>query len=123
MQLLARHESQGSHGPPADEQGNLTQTIDGQPITARYVVGRRMVGGEDEALSPTQYDAVTTGSVGTVPEALAAGALPRGSVGVYSVIRGPDGPERSIGVLKNALGSHRPDFKIPRANRSPVGLA
>ena len=86
---------------PIDEQGTLTQTIDGKPITARYVVGRRMVGGEDQALAPAQYDAVTTGSIGSVPEAVAAGTLPRGSVGAYRVGRGADGPERSIGILNS----------------------
>ncbi len=89
------------NGPPIDEQGTLTQTIDGQPITARYVVGRRMVGGEDAPLLPEEYAAVTTGSIGSVHKALEARALPRGSVGVYRRVAGPDGPERSIGVLNS----------------------
>jgi hypothetical protein len=65
------------------------------------------MGGEDEALSPAQYDAVTMGSIDAIPEAVAAGALPRGSVGVYRVGRGADGPERSIGVLDGAIRRDR----------------
>jgi hypothetical protein len=102
-----------------DEQANLTHTIDGQSVTARYVVGRGTMGGEDEALSPAQYDAVTTGSIGKGISLDPAGALPRGSVGDYRRVAGPDGPERSIGVLKNAQGhtdsiSRFPNNPMPR---------
>jgi hypothetical protein len=88
-------------GASSDATGRLLADIEGRPLTARYVAGRRVVGGGDEALAPAQYDAVTTSAIGSVPEGVAAGALPRGSVGVYRELRGETAPERSIGFLKS----------------------
>jgi hypothetical protein len=86
-------------GAPADAAGRLAVDIEGRPLTARWVVGRNVVGGEDQALSPAEYDAATQAATGAVPEALAARALPRGSIGAYRVVAGPEGPERAIGFL------------------------
>lgn len=38
----------------------LTHDIDGRPIQAKYVVGRRVVGGADEALTPEEINAIAT---------------------------------------------------------------
>lgn len=38
------------HGARADQAGRLTHDIDGRPLTARFVVGRRRVDAADEAL-------------------------------------------------------------------------
>ena len=55
---------------PADA-GRLTHDIEGRSLTARYVVGRRMVGGNDEALPPAEFNALaeatTGGAAQTVP--------------------------------------------------------
>jgi hypothetical protein len=59
-----------------------------------------MVRGGDEAISPAQYDAISEGSIGSQPAGVPAGALPRGAVGSYREIRGPDGPERTVKFLK-----------------------
>ena len=64
-----------------------------------------MVRGADESLLPSQYAAVSEGSIGAAPKAHPAGELPRGSVGFYREVRGPDGPERSIGYLKTLTPS------------------
>jgi hypothetical protein len=100
-------------GAPSDVAGNLSRDIDGRNLTARIVVGRRTVGGADEALTPAQLDAAGTAIVGKVPESLPASALPRNTVGAYRVTRGPDGPERRITVLssldqaaKNKVSAH-----------------
>ena len=72
----------------------------GTALTTENIVGRRTVGGADEALTPEGLDAAATSLLGKTPEGVAAGSLPRGSVGVYREVRGPDGPERSIVYLK-----------------------
>lgn len=89
------------NGAQADETGKLEFDIDGNPLTAEYIFGRGMVGGKDEALSPAEYDAISKGLIGSVHQSVAARALPRNSVGAYRKVAGPDGPVRSIGVLKS----------------------
>lgn len=51
-------------GAQADATGRLTHDIDGRPLTAQYVVGRQVSGGEDVPLSPSQSQSVGEGSVG-----------------------------------------------------------
>lgn len=51
-------------GALADEQGRLTRDIEGRPLTARWAVGRRMVGGIDEAFPPTELDALAKEGTG-----------------------------------------------------------
>jgi hypothetical protein len=51
-------------GARADEAGRLTHDIEGRPLVAGRVVGRRMVGGNDEALPPAEFNAVTTALLG-----------------------------------------------------------
>jgi hypothetical protein len=85
------------NGVPADGQGNLTQTIDGQPLTARYVIGRTTVGGADTPLLPDEYDAITIGSIGKIPEVVPENQMPRGWLGFYHRLARPGEP--SIGVL------------------------
>ncbi|MGI6854464.1 hypothetical protein [Mesorhizobium sp. 1B3] len=88
-------------GAKADETGRLLEDVDGRPLTAERVVGRRAVGGEDVPLPPSQYDAVTEATIGSRPEAVEARALPRGTVGAYRERYSPTGdPERDIYVLK-----------------------
>jgi hypothetical protein len=84
-------------GPPTDKQGYLTDSIDGRPLTARYVIGRNTVGGADTPLLPEEYDAITIGSIGEIPEALTEDQMPSGLLGFYHQIARPGEP--SIGVL------------------------
>jgi len=53
-------------GAPADAAGRLTADIEGRPLGARYVVGRKVVGGEDQALSPAEFDPLTEATTGQV---------------------------------------------------------
>src|SRR5882757_10090049 len=50
--------AQYPHGVHADATGRLTHDNKGRELVAQYIVGRRTVGGADEALSPAEYDAV-----------------------------------------------------------------
>jgi hypothetical protein len=59
-------------GAQTDAVGGLTTDIEGRPLGARYVAGRRMVGEPDEALSPAAVDAVATEATGQGPEAVAS---------------------------------------------------
>jgi hypothetical protein len=88
-------------GGIADEAGKLQYDIDGRPLIGAHISGRQVVRGGDEAISPAEYDAISEGSIGAIPKASAAGALPRGAAGAYREIRGADGPERSIAFLKS----------------------
>lgn len=56
-------------GAPSDAAGNLTKTIEGQPITARHVVGRQVVGGKDAPLPQAEYDALTEATTGRSSQA------------------------------------------------------
>jgi hypothetical protein len=66
-------------GAQADATGRLTHDIEGRPLTAERVVGRRVVGGNDEALSPAEYVALTEALTGRRPEV----ATLRGAFGHY----------------------------------------
>ena len=59
-------------GAPVDGSGNLTQTVDGQPITARYVVGRRALQQPDVALTPPGINAISEGLLGATPTPVVA---------------------------------------------------
>lgn len=104
-------------GALADDAGRLTRTIDGDPITARWVVGRRMVGGEDQAFAPAQYDALSEAATGTRPQAVAgreiggdAGRVVRtidrrsGAVDYDILINSGQRPEQAIKATAHELG-------------------
>jgi hypothetical protein len=57
------------HGAVSDTTGKLQADIEGRPLGSRFVVGRRMLGGEDVALSPSQSDALTKAFTGRGPVA------------------------------------------------------
>jgi hypothetical protein len=87
--------------PAGANAGRLEHDIEGRQLVAKHVVGRRMVGGNDEPLAPAEYAAVTKGVIGKIPEAVEAGALPEGVMGVYRRGYNAEGKlERYIGVLK-----------------------
>ena len=55
----------------SDGSGTLTHTVDGQPITARHVVGRRTAGKPDTAITPEGVDDISENVLGAVPQAVA----------------------------------------------------
>lgn len=91
-------------GAPADAAGKLTADIEGRPLRARWVVGRHVVGGDDQALAPSQYDAISTGLLGGSPKAVAAGELPRGAAGAFGRSSVADMPTRDIRVDRRLSG-------------------
>lgn len=85
--------------PRGDGEGRLAYTIDGDPITARYVAGRRRLGGGDESISPSDR-VYMAGEL--VDKVIAAPAkdLP-GVAGVLQRQAGPDGPQTVIKYRDN----------------------
>jgi hypothetical protein len=55
-------------GATADAAGRLSRDIEGRPLIARRVVGRRMAGGTDEAVPPTEFDALAEATTGQSAE-------------------------------------------------------
>ena len=77
------------HGGVADEAGNLRFDIEGRPLVAEYVVGRRMVGEADQGLSPTQIQSVGERSVGARYQSVPPGAL-KGNAGLLRMQPTPE---------------------------------
>jgi hypothetical protein len=59
-------------GAPAAAAGNLTTDIEGRPLRARWVVGRKVVGGPDQALPPEGLNALTEAGTGQLPQVYSA---------------------------------------------------
>ena len=110
-------------GASSDVGGNLTRDIDGRALTARIVVGRRTLGGADEALTPAQLDAAGEEILGEFPSQVPASALPRNTVGAYRDVRGPDGPERRIHILKDLEPASRAKVTFHEFGRALDELA
>jgi hypothetical protein len=55
-------------GAPSDVAGNLSKDIEGRNLAAEFVVGRRTLGGMDEALTPAELNAAAKAALGQVPE-------------------------------------------------------
>jgi len=110
--------------PEGDTGSRLTTDIEGRPLGARYVAGRREVGGHDVALTPEEIldIAQSLGSVRTVPKR----ELPRNSFGEYvpsiGEVRIRDGmsPEATGLTLAHETG-HLLDDTLRFRNR-PIDL-
>jgi hypothetical protein len=59
-------------GAPADAAGRLTADIEGRPLGARFVVGRRVVGGDDQALAPAEFNALAEATTGRAAQTVPA---------------------------------------------------
>lgn len=72
----------------ADEAGKLIRTIDGDPITAKYVVGRQDLGGGDVALPSGSFDEIAKAGTGSpilgVPQSELGRDVGRVAVNRYS---------------------------------------
>jgi hypothetical protein len=86
-------------GPPADASGRLLADIERRPLTAKYVVGRRTVGGADQALTPAEVDAVAEAITGNLPQGVAPSALGRRIVGKFVPAHDPATSENLSHIL------------------------
>lgn len=81
------------NGAPTDGYGRLAETIDGSPITARYVAGRIADGGGDMALPREALDEIAKAGTGRGISEVPASAIGRdmGRVSVNKYTRAPTG--------------------------------
>lgn len=93
----------------------LTHTMDGAPIEARYIAGRRTVGGMDEGLSPGDVEKLARQLVPIVRTGTKA-ELGRNNDGI---IRHPGGVPREI-VVGDWLPGSPSEGMVPRATGSPA---
>lgn len=89
----------------SDAAGNLTHTIDGDPITVPHVAGRTRMDGPDVSISPSQFDAIATAATGQ--RALEDPAwLKRGNAG-GTLLDGLTGRTKEIGLRSRLSPSER----------------
>ena len=67
---------------PTDAAGRLTADIEGRPLAAPIIAGRRVLEAPDSALTSAELDAAAEGITGRIPEALSTREL-RGDAGQY----------------------------------------
>jgi hypothetical protein len=105
------------NGAETDAAGNLLRTIDGADIRARFVVGRRVAEGADEALPPAQFDAIAEASTGRVTETVAPGSkgLGRNDVGSVPVNKSS---RRPLGVY---LSDELTPDQLPKVYAHEIG--
>jgi hypothetical protein len=110
--------------PRTDKAGNLTHDMDGDPLGAKHVVGRRVVGGDDMPLLPSQYDDVVKKAIGRPPLRASVEELGPDTAGLYRMRVPNDGRarighnslERSIEYLKTL-----PPREIPQVIAHEMG--
>ena len=73
-------------GGVADETGKLKFDIEGRPLTAPLIVGRRTIGGPDVGLLPNEYEPLATAITGRPPKLVARREI-GGDAGRYEVWR------------------------------------
>jgi hypothetical protein len=102
-------------GAPADATGRLTADIEGRPLVAEYVAGRRLVHGPDEPLGAPEMVSAATQATGGSPQAVAHSARSEigGDAGRY--IREVD--RRSGNVLSRDIFY---DNSLPEAKANRV---
>jgi hypothetical protein len=80
---LRPFEADYAQGALTDGSGRLTHDIEGRPLTARFVAGRRVVGGRDQAIRPEEHDALATVLTGNPAVGIARGRMAGASGRVY----------------------------------------
>ena len=80
----------------SDATGRLVEDIEGRPLIAEFVAGRRREAGVDEALRPEELVEGAARLTGSNPSPSPARALPREAAGAFLRREGPEGPIYSI---------------------------
>lgn len=114
-------------GIPADSSGRLTHDIDGRPIEAKWIAGRRTVSGADEAIPAAELDALAEAIIGRRHEVVHPTSLgtdlgrfrgeydPSGRLVRRIRLRDGLSPETSRHVLGHEVGHALTDFSDPIA--------
>jgi hypothetical protein len=69
-------------GAPADDSGRLLFDIEGRPLRAKYIAGRRVAGGEDVRLTPVEIWDLVKRAIGRPPKEYAERTM-KGESGFY----------------------------------------
>jgi hypothetical protein len=80
-------------GVAADQLGRLTTDMHGQPLTAPYVAGRKMVGEPDVPIPPDAFATIAQGVTGQAPQAVPMSRMGGDAFGQYA--SGPGGGQVS----------------------------
>ena len=67
---------------PTDASGRLVADIEGRPLHAKHIAGRRVAGGADEALSPAQANSIIEEATGSLPKEVSNREM-RGNAGLF----------------------------------------
>jgi hypothetical protein len=81
-------------GAPTDEASRLTADIDGRPLRAQYIAGRRVPDGPDVGLTPTEILDIANKATGKQPQAYSDKKM-KGDFGFY------DPKTRQLASIKN----------------------
>ena len=87
-------------GATADANGRLTTDIDGSPLEARYVAGRKVLGGVDEAIPAEEYDALGKAAIGSRPAPVAPREI-SGDAGRFVKTANPDTGDAEYNIYIN----------------------
>jgi hypothetical protein len=90
--------------PPIDSSGRLVADIEGRPLTAKYVAGRQVAGGEDMGLTPLKILDLATEAMGRPPELRSLRTLDE-RTGRYIPTSDPKGPQ--IWLLRDLIPDQR----------------
>jgi hypothetical protein len=101
-------------GAPTDGEGRLLKTLEGEPITGRWVVGRKVVGGNDQPFPQAELNALAEATTGRRPESVSARETERdfgrttidpdtGQPGRV-LLRSDMPPDKAVKVLAHELG-------------------
>lgn len=79
-------------GAPVNEAGRLAVDIEGRPLNAPYVAGRRLLGGPDEAIPSTEFNALAEATTGQSAQAVAPRQIGNdlGRIGINRVTGQPE---------------------------------
>lgn len=88
----ARHfEADYPTGALSNDAGRLSTDIEGRPLVAEFVAGRRVAGGSDEAIPAAKFGALSEATIGQTPLAVEKSAI-RGDAGRMGVDRRSGNP-------------------------------
>jgi hypothetical protein len=104
-------------GAVADESGRLLTDMDGRPLIAKYIAGRRMIGGPDVGLEPREIYNLIRKLIGRPPELVPSEALD-GASGLYLPRRDDKGLPSRPEVWLNELLS---DVQLQRVMAHEAG--
>ena len=101
-------------GARADAAGKLLEDMDGRPLTAKYVAGRRTLNGPDEALTPAEINEIAKANTGKYPRLVPEKVIGKDTAGLMK-FDPHTGKPKQILVHKDL-----PSAEVPRVTAHEV---